>query len=113
MKRSSRQKNRSVSRLALYGALQEQYRQMREVANTHEWERLVAMEQEAAALLQRIEAAPPVPAEEVAPAREQIEATLALGREIEAIARPHLENMRELLRDSRQGLDVRRTYGAV
>ena len=113
MKRSSRQKNRSVSRLALYGALQEQYRQMREVANAHEWERLVAMEQEAAALVQRNEAAPPVPAEEVAPAREQSEATLALGREIEAIARPHLENLRELLRDSRQGLDVRRAYSAV
>ncbi|MBQ5459956.1 MAG: flagellar protein FliT [Rhodocyclaceae bacterium] len=93
--------------------MQEQYRQMREVANAQEWERLVAMEQEAAALLQRIEAAPPVPAEEVAPAREQIEATLALGREIEAIARPHLENLRELLRDSRQGLDVRRAYSAV
>ena len=113
MKKSPRQKARSVSRLALYAALQEQYRQMLAVANTQDWERLVAMEQEAAALVQRIEAAPPVPAEEVASAREQIEATLALGREIEAIARPHLENMRELLRDSRQGLDVRRAYGAV
>lgn len=113
MKRSPRQKNRPVSRLALYGALQEHYRQMREVANAQEWERLVTMEQEAAALVQRIEAAPPVPAEEAAQARALIEATLALGREIEAIARPQLESLRELLRDSRQGLDVRRAYSAV
>ena len=78
MKRSSRQKNRSVSRLALYGALQEQYRQMREVANTHEWERLVAMEQEAAALLQRIEAAPPVPADSTMTVQSLSAATMRL-----------------------------------
>ena len=58
MKKSPRQKARTVSRLALYAALQEQYRQMLAVANTQDWERLVAMEQEAAALVQRIEAAP-------------------------------------------------------
>lgn len=101
------------TRIALYGALQEQYRKMLTVAIENDWDRLAAMELEATALMRRIKAAPPVRPEEVPQVTALIEATLALGEEIETHARPCLESTRKLLRHSVQDRNVRRAYGAV
>lgn len=96
------------------------YEAMAEAARANDWDRLSALEREAAALRDTARAGadaaaaqPPLPAADAAALRPGIERLLALDAEIRTHADPFLASVRKLLSAGRQERAVRGAYGAL
>ena len=104
-------------------ALIARYDAMAEAARANDWDRLSALEREAAALREAaqagadaaadITALAALPADEAAALRAGIERLLALDAEIRTHADPFLASVRKLLAGGRQERAVRNAYGAL
>ncbi|MBS0510611.1 MAG: flagellar protein FliT [Proteobacteria bacterium] len=104
-------------------ALLAHYEAMAAAARANEWDRLAALEREAAALREAARAGTDaatdaaaqsvLPAAERAALREGIERILALDAEIRSHADPFLASVRKLLAAGRQARAVRSAYGAL
>jgi flagellar protein FliT len=104
-------------------ALLARYEAMAEAARANDWDRLSALEREAAALRETARAGADavadaaalatLPADEAAALRAGIERLLALDAEIRTHADPFLASVRKLLAGGRQERAVRNAYGAL
>ncbi|HQZ02155.1 MAG TPA: flagellar protein FliT [Thauera sp.] len=104
-------------------ALLTHYEAMAEAARANDWDRLSAVEREAAALRAQLQAGADavrdanalsrLPPAEAAALREGIERLLALDAEIRSHADPFLSSVRKLLSTERQARAVRSAYGAL
>ncbi len=104
-------------------ALLTHYEAMAEAARANDWDRLSAVEHEAAALRVQLQAGVDeandadalshLPPAEAAELREGIERLLALDIEIRSHADPFLSSVRKLLSTERQAHAVRSAYGAL
>lgn len=104
-------------------ALLARYEAMAEAARANDWDRLAALEREAAALRDTARfgadatadaaAMAALPADEAAALRTGIEHLLALDAEIRTHADPFLASVRKLLAGGRQERAVRNAYGAL
>lgn len=104
-------------------ALTARYEAMAEAARANDWDRLSALEREAAGLREAARAdadaatAPAaqsaLPAAELAALRKGIERILALDAEIRSHADPFLASVRKLLAAGRQERALRSAYGAL
>ena len=108
---------------AALDALLAHYEAMAEAARANDWERLTAVEREAAALRLQLQAdadaandadaLSQLPPAEAAALREGIEGLLALDAEIRSHADHFLSSVRKLLTTERQARAVRNAYGAL
>lgn len=112
--------------LPTLAALLERYEAMAEAARANDWERLSALEREAAALREVARAGTDgagatddaatqakLPPAEAAALREGIERLLALDAEIRSHTDPFLSSVRKLLSAGRQERALRNAYGAL
>jgi flagellar protein FliT len=107
----------------LLDALLARYEAMAEAARANDWERLSALEREAAELRDAARAGADaaadaatlaaLPAAEAESLRAGIERLLALDAEIRAHTDPFLASVRKLLAGGRQERAVRNAYGAL
>ena len=108
---------------ATLDALLARYEAMAEAARANDWDRLSALEREAAALRETAHAGADaakdkatlatLPAAEAESLRAGIERLLALDAEIRTHADPFLASVRKLLAGGRQERAVRNAYGAL
>ncbi|MBL8465806.1 MAG: flagellar protein FliT [Thauera sp.] len=109
--------------LPTLAALLERYEAMAEAARANDWERLSALEREAAALREVARGDAPgamddaaalarLPPAEAGRLREGIEHLLALDAEIRSHTDPFLSSVRKLLSAGRQKRALRDAYGA-
>ncbi|HRQ59765.1 MAG TPA: flagellar protein FliT [Azoarcus taiwanensis] len=103
-------------------ALLDRYQAMAEAARANDWERLSALEREAAALREAFQAAAgpedaarmaALPPDEAGALRSRIERILALDAEIRSHTDPFLASVRKLLAGGRQERAVQKAYGAL
>lgn len=101
-------------------ALLAHYAAMAEAARANDWDRLAALEREAATLRDRARAAADegsganaLSPDEAAALRAGIERLLELDAEIRSHADPFLASVRKLLAAGRQERTVRNAYGAL
>ncbi|HRP67386.1 MAG TPA: flagellar protein FliT [Thauera sp.] len=104
-------------------ALLTRYGAMAEAARANDWDRLAALEREAAALRDaarlgadaaaHIASPGALPPDEAAALRTSIERILALDAEIRSHTDPFLASVRKLLAGGRQERAVRDAYGAL
>ena len=107
----------------LLNALLARYEAMADAARANDWDRLSALECEAAALRDTARAGAdaaadaatlaPLPAAEAESLRAGIERLLALDAEIRTHTDPFLASVRKLLAGGRQERAVRNAYGAL
>ncbi|MFU2488435.1 flagellar protein FliT [Thauera sp. WH-1] len=102
--------------------LLDRYTAMAEAARANDWERLSALEREAAGLREAFRAAAgpedaarmtALAPDEAEALRSRIERILALDAEIRVHADPFLASVRKLLAGGRQERAVRNAYGAL
>ena len=108
---------------SLLDALLARYEAMAEAARANDWERLSALEREAAELRETARAGADaaadaatlatLPAAEAESLRAGIERLLALDAEIRTHTDPFLASVRKLLAGGRQERAVRNAYGAL
>lgn len=108
---------------SLLDALLARYEAMAEAARANDWDRLSALEREAAELRETARAGAdaaadaatlaPLPAAEAESLRVGIERLLALDAEIRTHTDPFLASVRKLLAGGRQERAVRNAYGAL
>lgn len=104
-------------------ALLARYEAMAEAARANDWDRLAALEREAAALRDTVRLGTDATADAAAMAalppndadalRSRIERILALDAEIRSHTDPFLASVRKLLAGGRQERAVRNAYGAL